>query len=222
MTRTDRENRGAIQLTRSGTEFQGSEKDLDRLRLRFTRQQCVRLPRLLELELLRVIWEQIGKAEFHARAHEGIGVEFCMKENITLHLLHFLVNNPRLFEIIGEISGYGPIGSFEGRVYRMMTKRGHYDSWHGDMYEHRLIGMSINLSTEVYCGGIFQLRERGRGTQILSEMTNTGFGDALLFQIAPHLVHRITPLEGTVPKTAFAGWFKSEPDFRSLIRQERS
>jgi hypothetical protein len=76
--------------------------------------------------------------------------------------------------------------------------------------------MSVNLGAQRYNGGLFQLRER-RSPEILCEVANTGPGDAILFRIANQLVHQVTAVEGTIPKTAFAGWFRSEPEFRSLL-----
>src|SRR5262249_58599579 len=81
---------------------------------------------------------------------------------------------------------------------------------HDDRCEGRLVGMSANLSTEIYSGGVFQLRD-SRTEQLLCEMPNTGLGDAILFRIASPLQHRITEAEGAVPKTAFSGWFRSKP-----------
>ena len=53
---------------------------------------------------------------------------------------------------------------------------------------------------------------RDLGTeQILSETTNEGFGDAILFRLAPHLQHRLTNVEPGPPKTACAGWFCAGP-----------
>jgi hypothetical protein len=49
-------------------------------------------------------------------------------------------------------------------------------------------------------------------------VANTGPGDALLFRIARHLTHRVTPVDGTADKTAFAGWFRSEPEFIALLK----
>jgi hypothetical protein len=72
------------------------------------------------------------------------------------------------------------------------------------------------VSIGSYEGGLLQLREAG-SKEILSEAANTGPGDAILFRIADHPEHRVTALKGTVPKTAFAGWFKSEPEFLSLM-----
>jgi len=140
-----------------------------------------------------------------------------MANDFPFDILHFLTNDPKLFWMIEQITRCGRVGCFEGRVYRMIPGCDHYDSWHDDVSDGRMVGMSINLSTEVYVGGIFQLREC-KSKEILYQMANIGFGDGIIFRLAHHLVHRITNVEGTAPKTAFAGWFKSQPDFRSLWR----
>jgi hypothetical protein len=69
--------------------------------------------------------------------------------------------------------------------------------------------MSVNLSLRGYEGGIFQLREWS-SKRILAEIANTGWGDATLFRISAELEHQVTEVTGEQPKTAFAGWFKSE------------
>ena len=40
-----------------------------------------------------------------------------------------------------------------------------------------------------------------------------GLGDAVLFKLSPHLVHRLTPIKGPHAKTAFAGWFHANPRY---------
>ena len=206
-----------IQLTRSGTVFSGSTEDLESLREQFDRHHCIRLPQLLEPGILKVIQERIDQTEFVERAHEGAGVELCMTENISAGLLHFLTNTPTLFRIIEHVTGCGQIGCFTGRVYRTTPGLGHYDVWHTDMMQDRMVGLSINLSTDVFSGGIFQLRKR-KWKWIVYQVANTGFGDGILFRIVDHLEHRITTMKGAVPKTAFAGWFRSQPDFLSSLR----
>jgi hypothetical protein len=47
--------------------------------------------------------------------------------------------------------------------------------------------------------------------KILCELPNTGQGDAIFFRISPELKHVVTAMEGTEPKTAYAGWFRSGP-----------
>ena len=81
---------------------------------------------------------------------------------------------------------------------------------------HRIFFFNDTATTEIYTGGVFQLRRRGCA-EILTETPNTGPGDAILFRIDDQFEHRITDVEGTVAKTAFAGWFVSEPDFVELL-----
>lgn len=212
-----------IQITRSGTVSSSSAEDLDRMRSEFDRQHCIRIPELLEPGLLQLIQRRIDRAEFSEKIHkrsdlELICVESCLRDNTLLGLLHFLANDPRLFQIIQQITGCGQIGCFTGRVYRKIPGRGHYDSWHNDMADHRMIGMSINLSMEVYSGGLLQIRDRG-SKQVICEVANIGFGDGIIFRIASHLEHQVTDVEGTVAKTAFAGWFQSQPDYQSFLKK---
>ena len=210
-----------IQLTRVGTTFSGSPEDLDGLRSEFGRQHWIRLSRLLEPELLQLILRRIEQADFLQRTHKGVGVEVCMADKITWGLLHFVSNDPKLFQIVGEITGCGRIGCFGGRVYRMIPGSGHYDSWHTDMADYRLLALSINLSTEVYSGGVLEMRDVESG-RVIARETNTGLGDGVLFRLSNRLQHRVTNLEGTLHKTAFAGWFRSQPDFHGILRERRS
>ena len=189
--------------------------------MQFDGEHCVRLPGFLDAELLSFVQKLVERARFDVRVHENIGVELCLTDDVALDLLHFLSNNPVLFGVVRQITGCSRIGCFLGRVYRMVPGAGHYDSWHSDTVAHRLVGMSVNLGTHVYDGGVFSLREAS-SKKLLCEAVNTGPGDAIAFRIAPYLEHRVTPLEGTMPKTAFAGWFHSEPQFLSLLTHTKA
>lgn len=175
------------------------------------------MSQLLDPGLFDLTQRQIDQAEFHQRIHEGIGSELCTAADFPFDTLHFLINDTKLFRMIEEITRCGRVGCFEGRVYRMIPGCNHYDSWHDDLSHDRIVGMSINLSTDIYSGGIFQLRERN-SEEILYQVANVGFGDGIIFRLAHHLEHRITNVDGPASKTAFAGWFRSLPDFRSLWR----
>lgn len=199
------------QLTESGFMLSYSPEEVAALRAEFDGRHAIRLPRFLDPELLALVQRHISQGSFYTRAHGRVGLELCLSPGITYGILHYLMNNnPSLFRFVETITGCGRIGLFTGRVYRMMPGPNHYDSWHSDDVAQRLIGMSLNLSEEVFAGSVFQLRD-ARADPILCEIANTGLGDAILFRIAPHLVHRITPLEGTAPKTAYAGWFRGLP-----------
>ena len=210
-----------IQIGRSGVVYSALAEDLSALRAQFDRQHYLKIPELLRPELLDFIQIQIDQSEFYERVHEGIGSnkELCMTSNTAFAALQFLMNDQRLFQVIQTVTQCDQIGCFQGRVYRVNPGSGHHDSWHNDIGEHRLVGMSINLSRELYSGGRLQIRDRVSG-EIVSEVANAGIGDAVIFRLSDRFQHRITDVEGTASKTAFAGWFRAQPDFMSLLRKQ--
>jgi len=197
-----------------------STEALALLRLQFARQHYIRLPELLEPELVDFLQEQIDRGKFYERVHEGIesNKELCMAGNTAFGALLLLMNDEKLFELIQDVTQCERIRCFEGRVYRVIPGHGHHDSWHDDIGENRLVAMSINLSNVPYAGGSLQIRERASGEII--EVENAGIGDAVIFRLSPRLQHRITDVQGQAPKTAFAGWFRARPNFSALLKQQ--
>ena len=189
------------------------------LREEFRAHRCVRVTSFIEPRLLSRIQEQIADAAFADRTHGTISTELCMTRNACLGLLHFLVNDPAVFRFVEQVSGCRGLGFFVGRVYRMCADREHYDSWHADLHPDHQLGMSVNLGTEPYDGGRFEIR-RADAAAPLAAIANVGSGDAILFSIADDLEHRVTPMRGPVPKTAFAGWFGATRDYRDVVHLE--
>ena len=140
-----------------------------------------------------------------------------MQDNALLRLIRFTVNDYDLFRIIEKMTGCGPIGCFDGRIYRM-TAGPQQDSWHDDWAENRVIAMSVNLSEQSYLGGELMLRHRDRPEKI-QQIVNTSFGDALLFRLGAKLEHQVAKVRGRAPKTAYAGWFRTQPDYLTLLKQ---
>ena len=208
-----------FQLSRGGTTVRAGAEELARLRAEFGQQQCIHLPRVIEGPFAQALLDAIDRSEFYERVHPEAGtpppVDWCLRDERLSGELSFLLNDGPILALVQEVTGC-QVGSFRGVVYRLEPGRG-YDAWHDDVGHHRLIAISINLSRQVYAGGLLQLRDRGSG-RVLREVANTGLGDATLFRIAPHLEHRVTEIHGEVPRTAFAGWFVSEPDFMTLLK----
>jgi len=209
-----------IQLTRTGIVTDAEQ--LDTLRATFDRQHCALLPQFLAPDLLRFLQPYLAAAELSLLSHrtkagQEIGTELAMRgTEKAIHVLLLLLNSSRLFRFVQGITGCPTIANFTGRIYRMLPGTEHYDSWHDDASRDRLIGLSINLSTEAYEGGVFQLRARP-SKQMICEIANRGLGDAHLFRLAPHLEHQVTRIEGHAAKTACAGWFRSQPSFRAML-----
>jgi hypothetical protein len=206
-----------IQLTKFGVVCDVVEEELSALRHEFAQRQCIRLANFLEPKLLEHLQRRLEQDEFYQRLHHDTRLELCLKEEATHGLVHFLLNDPALFELLQNITGCGRIGRFYGRVYRMVPGAGHYDSWHDDAFDNRMITISINLSREIYRGGVLQIRER-KSKRFLHEVANTGFGDAIVFRVDGALQHRVTDVEGEVEKVALSGWFVPWPDYGFFLK----
>src|SRR5205823_943496 len=93
-----------VQLTRSGLVVSASMRDLHRLRAQFDGEHCVRLPGFFDAELLSFVQKLVQNASFDVRIHQNIGVELCLTDDVTLSLLYFLSNDPKLFSLVRQIT----------------------------------------------------------------------------------------------------------------------
>ena len=191
------------------------------LREEFGVYHSARLPALLNATLIAAVSQGMQRGTWVGFEHDGLGREMILDDVLTLDLLHFVANTPAFLALIRDVTGCDTIARFEGRVYRMIPGTDHYDSWHDDVGANRVIGMSLNLGPRPYTGGSFQLRTDGDGA--VRELPNTVPGDAIFFRISPDLSHRVTPVVGTEPRTAFAGWFFADGRnyFSSLLDSAR-
>jgi hypothetical protein len=209
----------ALTITQSGAVFNGGREELQQLKDLFQQQNYIRLPSLVSPEILELLMNEIENTNWTKNTHEGIGTEICANDPGIVAVMDFLFNDEKLFQILEHISACGSIGIFSGRIYRMVPEAGHYDSWHTDAGQHRLLALSLNLSKEPYDGGVLQIREQN-STQRPVDIPNRGLGDAILFRLGPHLSHRVKPMVGSRPKTAYAGWFRSEPNYWDSLMQK--
>jgi len=199
---------GVIQLTRNGPVLSGG---LDSLRDRFATEHCVVLRNILEAPLLEKIQRDIEQAQWQSGSAftDSFGAVFTSHDPVAFRVIQFLLNNPRFLDVVRIITGCKQISEFfGGATYRMVAGHQHHISWHDDLpdNENRQAGISMNLSTGVFRGGAFELRNR-LTKKLVAHVNNTGFGDALLFRLSRELQHRVTPIMEGVPKTAYTGWF---------------
>jgi hypothetical protein len=206
-----------IALSTRGVSRRASGEELIRLRATYLTQHHVRLPGLLSADVLTRVSQWIDERQFYRREHKGVGVEMCLPDEcLAARALQFVLNNRDLFELIRAVTECPSIGCFNGRIFRMEDKPGQYDQWHTDWVGYRLVGMSINLSPAPYRGGALELR--GGAPERTWQLENPGYGDALVFRLGPDLEHRIAAVEGEIARTAFAGWFCSEPEYLPGVR----
>jgi hypothetical protein len=208
-----------IQLTRHGLE---GNADLAELERRFEQSHVFRMPGLLHPDLIRFVSCRLETCDWITSDDGEIAREALPENPALASVLNFAANTSAFLDLMRRITRCHQITWFNGRVYRMGSSTDHFDSWHADLgstNQDRLVGMSINLGSRPYCGGVFRLRDEASGA-VLCELPNTGQGDGIFFRISPALKHIVTRIEGSEPKTAFAGWFRSgEMDYYADLRR---
>lgn len=206
-----------IRVTHKKT-LQTKDRDtIAKLQEEFRQKHCLRLRNFFHPSVLREIQGKLSALKHYNKRHKGLASELCMNNNALSAQIQFFLNDQKIFKFVEQITGCEAIGCFHGRVYHMVPGQGHYHKWHTDWNDSRILGLSINLSREVYSGGALQLRHQIT-KELYGDIRNTGFGDALLFRLSDYLEHRVTDVTGTAIKTAFAGWFSLRPKYLDQLK----
>ncbi|MBI2677666.1 MAG: 2OG-Fe(II) oxygenase [Candidatus Koribacter versatilis] len=206
-----------VRLDRSGVTVPVPET-MRELAQQFQRQHHVVFRGFLPPELLAKVRADIASGKFSDFVSKGVGADLTLQPSIAVQMLRFMLNQPSTLAFARALSGIESIRGFWGRVYTMLPRPEHFDSWHDDLVDGRQLSITLNLG-EVYEGGALEMRSRS-SKQVLWAIRNTGPGDAIFFALAPDLQHRVTSVTGAVGKTALAGWFLDrESDFVSLVHQ---
>ncbi|HEV8587800.1 MAG TPA: 2OG-Fe(II) oxygenase [Pyrinomonadaceae bacterium] len=209
-----------VQVTTRGAVVGESEADFDALRNTFAQQHWLRLPNFLDASLLELIQLKLDESEYCVVDRET-GVELRPVDCTAYLATELLLNSPKLFRAIQQLTGCAPIACFSGRIYRRPASSTYFNRWHTDITdEGRMIALSINLNAEPYAGGALQIRS-AEMHELLCEVYNRGYGDALIFPVDEKFEHRVCEVEGGAAKTALAGWFRSKPDPNSLFGRGR-
>lgn len=207
-------------LTRLGLEL-GSADVIDEAAGRLASECAVLLKGFLAPDILADLQGRIATARFDTRVHTGVEVgrppvDLVLNDYAVDGRVHFLLNDPALFDLVRRLTGCDPIGCFMATVFKMMASDGHFDTWHSDVDGNRMVALSVNLSDEIFEGGLLQIMDAG-SHRILYEGANTGMGDAVLFLISPRLRHKVADVVGRVPRVVLAGWFQREPQYARKI-----
>ena len=213
------------QITRTGTHV-APAATLASARRDFSAARLIRLPAFIAPDLLTSLADALERARWEPRIHvignawatgtdpdpsaEPWAADLHLRDDAVTSSLVFLLNDMVLFAAVEAMTGCDPIRSFVPNVYKIVPGGGHYDDWHTDMDGARMVALSVNVGRVPFEGGTLQVRRRDT-QDLVHQLHNGVFGDALLMAIAPDLEHRLTPVTGTAPRVAVAGWFTSAP-----------
>lgn len=210
-----------LRITKSGPIITGSDTDFELQRKNYEQRHWLLLRNFLDQALLELIQEKLAETEFCVIDRET-GVEMRPIDCTSYLATELLLNTPQLFRAIEQLTGCERIACFSGRIYRRLPNSDYFNRWHTDITdEGRLIALSINLSEQPYTGGALQIRS-SKSHEVLCEVHNSGYGDALIFPVNERFEHRVGRVDGDTAKTALAGWFRSKYDPNSLFGRGRS
>lgn len=203
-----------IQLTQ--TAIVSEPGDIARLKQEFAETGCARLPGFLAPPILKSLIEWIESAQFEERHEtrddgEVFGATlFVPQTEPVFFLLQFILNRPDLYRISEQVSGCPRIGNFIGRLHRTTPAASQHIDWHRDLVDARRLGFCINLSSEPYTGGLFQIRDPEY--RVTASVGPSAPGDACFFRIDNGWQHRLTSVESGC-RTVGVGWFRTNPDW---------
>lgn len=198
----------------------------------FADRHLVVLPEFVESSLLQRLVGKVAEGEFCDFEHPSGGREQAMTEpNRVARIFWLLLNHTAVLTAMQEFADVanetfgargdivdGKVRSFQaGRCFKLMPERGDYCSWHDDVHDARMMGLTVNLAEGSFGGGleIGHVHRQVVHRQLAARAT-PGFGGAVLFRIARGLTHRGLLGEGTEPRCAFSGWFSNCADYRPL------
>jgi hypothetical protein len=117
------------------------------------------------------------------------------------------LQRPTVLRWLELATGCGPLVSAYGSVLRVPGTGKSVLGWHDDLDKDpgRRLGLTIYLGGPAFAGGVFELREK-TGT-LLTRHRHKALGSAIIFEVAPDLEHRLSPIDSGGPRQVFTGWF---------------
>ena len=205
-----------LRIGRGGLESSPRPAELGRLKRRFARTGCLKLPGFLSPPLLALLRRGLRKAPY-VTVQRPSGPERAVVAHWTLDLLAFLLNDPALLRVVEGLASSGRVGLCTSRkLYRLDGGVPSLKGWHRDLGPGRRAVLSVNLSPRPSPGGGIQSR-RIDSARVLDEV-RTDPGDAALISADPRFAHQVTDVRGRGFRLAFGISFQAGTPYRRLAR----
>lgn len=157
--------------------------------------------------LMALISREMAKAEFVHESLPGLGNRETEESLRVSALLCFALQRGPFLRWMEQATGCETLVEVRGHVAQLRVDEDHRLDWHDDLGEaQRRLAVTINLGTEPYEGGQFELREKATRAPVMAHR-HVQPGTVLIFDVAPDLEHRLLPVRSGGPRRVFAGWF---------------
>lgn len=121
--------------------------------------------------------------------------------------LAILLGRDPLCRWLADVTGSPPLNGVVGSFSQARAGAGEGLAWHDDLIDpRRRLGVVVNLTSQPYEGGLFELRRKGSAAPLLSHHHDRP-GMTLIFAVGSDLEHRVTSVTSGGPRRVFAGWF---------------
>jgi hypothetical protein len=179
----------------------------EKQKLSYLKNKSVLVENFYSAELVKLLQSTLPTIEYYPHEYE-LGPESHVQELVAkprfMNLVVDLMNDPSTILALEQITGLSGLHHFNGRHYRLDSTLSGI-GWHQDIDSNKKLGVTINISPEVFAGGELVIRHRSTGE--LQKFHNTGIGDAVFFEIHEDYEHCVLPVTGDVPKLTVTGWY---------------
>lgn len=175
----------------------------------FGLQHAAYFPDFLSGGLGDMIAKICESATFDREYVEGVGDRQIEISDRAGAVLSLALRDRTLLAWLSRVAGQGDVTTASGSVARLAAGTAEALDWHDDRVEGRRLAITIDLSTQAFEGGTFEMRRKSSGEVVFAH-TPSRFGSALIFQVRSDLEHRVLPVTAGGPRTTFSGWFLAE------------
>jgi hypothetical protein len=209
MTKISTELISPILLGPGGAIVDDDPQVADLWSAQFGLQHAAYFPDFLNPDLGDIITKICQSASFAAEYVCGVGDRQIEVSDRAGAALSLALRDRPLLAWLSRVAGRGDVTTASGSVARLAAGTADALDWHDDRVEGRRLAITIDLSTQVFEGGAFEMRRKGCGDPLFVH-TPSRFGSALIFQVRSDLEHRVLPVTSGGPRTTFSGWFLAE------------
>ena len=199
---------------RPGVTVDHLAQQIPELREQFGSEHFMQFGAFIDAELLEELSQQVERAPFRGLFHDPLGVDYSMDFGPTQAVLHYLVTDRRIIDILELVTRLQPgtLNRFSGRVYRMIPSRDR-DGYHNDVHlqDRRLMAISVSMTQTACDGGLLHLKRKGWRRPFLMSKP-AALGEAIVFRISRWLMHKAGDVYGGT-RTNLAGWFCAREGF---------
>jgi hypothetical protein len=162
--------------------------------------------------LFQSLMAQAAAAPFVHNDVEHVGTREIEQPQRVGKLISLLLARPEMLRWLERVTEVRPLRAVSGQLAQTRANGSDELVWHDDLSDlTRKLAVVINLSSEDFKGGLFELRRKGSKEVLVSQKYHKP-GSMMIFAVEPGLEHHVTPLLSGGPRRVYAGWYLSEPE----------